>query len=89
MEVAFSKSFKKAFRKNIQSSDCIDDFWSRLEWFINDPFDTRLRTHKFSGKLVGLWSFSLEFNLRVVFYFTDEKPKRAVFVDIGTHDQVY
>lgn len=89
MEVAFSKTFKKAFRKNFQSSDTIDDFWSRIEWFIKDPFDTRLRTHKLSGKLNGLWSFSLEFNLRVVFYFTDEKPKRAIFVDIGTHDQVY
>jgi hypothetical protein len=24
-----------------------------------------------------------------VFYFTKEKPKKAVFVDIGTHDEVY
>jgi mRNA-degrading endonuclease YafQ of YafQ-DinJ toxin-antitoxin module len=89
MEVSFSNSFKKSFKKNIQSVDIDADFWIRLEWFIADPFDSRLRTHKLSGKLNGMWSFSLDYNLRVVFFFTEEKPKRAVFVDIGNHDQVY
>jgi mRNA-degrading endonuclease YafQ of YafQ-DinJ toxin-antitoxin module len=89
MEVSFSNSFKKSFKKNIQSVDIDADFWIRLEWFIADPFDSRLRTHKLSGKLNGMWSFSLDYNLRVVFFFTEEKPKQAVFVDIGNHDQVY
>ena len=89
MEVSFSNSFKKSFKKNIQTVDIDADFWIRLEWFIADPFDSRLRTHKLSGKLNGMWSFSLDYNLRVVFFFTEEKPKRAVFVDIGNHDQVY
>lgn len=89
MEVSFSNSFKKSFKKNIQSVDIDADFWIRLEWFIADPFDSRLRTHKLSGKLNGMWSFSLDYNLRVVFFFTEEKPKRAVFVDIGNYDQVY
>jgi len=89
MEVSFSNSFKKSFKKNIQSVDIDADFWIRIEWFIADPFDSRLRTHKLSGKLNGMWSFSLDYNLRVVFFFTEEKPKRAVFVDIGNHDQVY
>jgi mRNA-degrading endonuclease YafQ of YafQ-DinJ toxin-antitoxin module len=89
MEVSFSNSFKKAFNKNIQSIDNDADFWTRLEWFIADPFDSRLRSHKLSGKLNGMWSFSLDFNLSVVFFFTEEKPKRAFLVDIGNHDQVY
>jgi mRNA-degrading endonuclease YafQ of YafQ-DinJ toxin-antitoxin module len=89
MEIAFNKSFKKAFRKNLQSSDYIADFWLRLDWFINDPFDSRLRTHKLSGKLSGLWSFSLSYDLRVVFFFTEDNPKRAILIDIGTHEQVY
>jgi len=57
--------------------------------FLNDPFDSRLKTHKLSGKLKDLWSFSLEYDLRVVFFFTKDKPKKAVFVDIGTHNEVY
>jgi mRNA-degrading endonuclease YafQ of YafQ-DinJ toxin-antitoxin module len=60
-----------------------------LELFINDPYDSRLKTHKLSGKLNGLWSFSIEYDLRVVLFFTKDKPKKAVFIDIGTHDEVY
>jgi len=89
MEVAFSNSFKKAFEKSIQSSDIETYFWINLKVFVNDPFDIRLRTHKLSGKLKNLWSFSIGYETRVVFYFTKDKPKKAIFVDIGTHNQVY
>lgn len=54
---------------------------------MHDPFDPRLRTHKLSGKLEGLWSFSVEFDVRVIFYFTEKDE--AVFVDVGSHDEVY
>ena len=89
MEVSFSDSFKKVFKKRVNSTEIEPEFWIRLELFINDPFDAKLKTHKLSGKLKNLWSFSIEYDLRVVFYFTKDKPKRAVFVDIGTHDEVY
>jgi addiction module RelE/StbE family toxin len=89
MEVSFSDSFKKVFKKRIKSKDIESEFWEKLELFINDPFDTKLKTHKLSGKLKDLWSFSIDYNLRVVFFFTKDKPKKAVLVDIGTHDEVY
>jgi addiction module RelE/StbE family toxin len=89
MEVSFSDSFKKAFKKKLKSTELESEFWIRLEMFINDPFDPKLKTHKLSGKLKSLWSYSLEYDLRVVFYFTKDKPKKAVFVDLGTHDEVY
>jgi addiction module RelE/StbE family toxin len=89
MEVSFSGSFKKAYKKRIKSSETENEFWIKLELFINDPFDSRLKTHKLSGKLKDLWSFTIEYDCRVVFYFTNDKPKKAVFVDVGTHDEVY
>ncbi|MBC7587577.1 MAG: hypothetical protein H7178_04380 [Chitinophagaceae bacterium] len=64
-------------------------FWRRLEIFVNDPFDARLKTHKLSGKLKGLSSFPVEYDLRVVFYFTKGNPLKAVLVDIGNHNEVY
>ncbi|MGL4347400.1 MAG: type II toxin-antitoxin system RelE/ParE family toxin [Chitinophagaceae bacterium] len=66
-----------------------DLFWLKLQLFINDPFDDILKTHKLSGKLTGLWSFALDYSIRVVFYFTNDNPKKAILVDIGTHDEVY
>lgn len=89
MEVAFSSSFKKAFAKRIKGTNLDAEFWVRLEIFTKEPFNERLRTHKLSGKLRGLWAFSLADDERVVFYFTKEKPKKAVLVEIGSHDEVY
>ena len=89
MEVSFSNSFKKVFKKRIKASEVEAEFWLRLDIFIIDSFDEKLKTHKLSGKLKDLWSFSLGYDLRVVFYFTKDKPKKVIFVNIGNHDEVY
>jgi mRNA-degrading endonuclease YafQ of YafQ-DinJ toxin-antitoxin module len=89
MKIAFSSTFKKAFKKKGLSEQSLSEFWNRVNMFIADPFDKRLKTHKLSDKMKKLWSFSIEYDIRVVFYFTDEKPQSAVFIDIGTHDDVY
>jgi mRNA-degrading endonuclease YafQ of YafQ-DinJ toxin-antitoxin module len=87
-QVFFSSSFKRAFKKRIAGrKDLEDKFWQRMEIFSADPFAPSLRTHKLSGKLSELWSFSLAYDLRVVFYFLPQN--RAVFENIGTHDEVY
>jgi mRNA-degrading endonuclease YafQ of YafQ-DinJ toxin-antitoxin module len=89
VEISFSTSFKKVYRKRIKSTETEAEFWVRIGLFIADPFDTKLKTHKLSGKLKDLWSFSLGYDLRIIFYFTKDNPKKAVLVDIGTHDEVY
>ena len=87
MEVSFSSSFKRAFKKRIKNSPALEEkFWQKLEQFTIEPFDPSLKTHKLSGKLKELWSFTIDYDVRVVFYFSEEK---AVFIDIGSHDEVY
>ena len=88
IEIAFDSSFKRAFRKKIAGNPGKEArFWKRVAIFKRDPFTPMLRTHKLSGELRDRWSFSLEYDLRVVFFFAGEK--RAVFVDIGSHGEVY
>ena len=88
IQVSFSSSFRRAFKKRIKGSTELESrFWTKLEVFTNNPFDPSLRTHKLSGKLKDLWSFSVEYDQRVLFYFTDDG--NAVFIDIGNHDEVY
>ena len=68
IEVAFSSSFKRAFKKRIKKNKDLERiFWEKLEIFIRNPFAKELRTHKLTGNLKGLWSFSLGYDLRVVF----------------------
>jgi len=88
MKVAFSKSFKRAFKRKIRQTPLLEKkFWTKTELFLSSPFHQSLKTHKLSGKLAELWSFSVTHDLRVIFYFeTDEK---SVFIDIGSHDEVY
>jgi addiction module RelE/StbE family toxin len=88
MEVSFSKSFKRSFKKRIKGNANLEArFWEKVALFTNDPFEPSLKTHKLSGKLKDLWSFSLEYDERVLFYFTDDG--NAVFINVGSHDEVY
>ncbi|HOM88915.1 MAG TPA: type II toxin-antitoxin system mRNA interferase toxin, RelE/StbE family [Spirochaetota bacterium] len=89
MEIAFSSSFKRAFKKKIKNRNEIEDlFWEAVSLFIQDPFHSSLKTHKLSGKLKNLWSFSVEYDMRVIFFF-EENNSKAIFIDIGSHEEVY
>lgn len=88
MEVSFSSSFKRAFKKRIKNNvDLEIRFWQKLEQFTVDPFTPSLKTHKLSGNLKEFWSFSVDYDARVLFYFAEDE--KAVFVEIGSHDEVY
>ena len=88
MKISFDKSFKRAFKKRIKGNKALEKkFRDKLEQFQHNPFEPSLKTHKLSGKLKDLWSFTVEYDIRIVFYFTDNND--AVFIDIGSHDQVY
>ena len=88
IQVGFSSSFNRAYKKLIRNNtDKQKKFSESLGIFMNDPFHPRLRTHKLTGQLKNLWSFSVEYDLRVVFYFVADN--QVVFEDIGTHDEVY
>jgi mRNA interferase YafQ len=88
VEIAYSSGFKRAYRRRIKGINLIEKkFFQRLKLFISNPHHPTLKTHKLSGELRDLWSFSVDYDLRVVFYFST--PSKVIFIDIGTHDEVY
>ena len=88
MEVSFSSSFKRAYKQRIKGNPGLEaKFLQKLDQFVANPFDPGLKTHKLSGKLKDFWSFSVAYDERILFYFTE--GEKAVFVDIGNHDEVY
>jgi len=81
-------SFKRAFKKRISKNKTLrNKFDEKFLLFLNNPFDDRLKTHKLTGELEGLHSFAIDYDLRVIFYFSDENT--VTLTDIGSHDQVY
>lgn len=88
IEIDFSSSFKKAFKKLSRKNKILERrFWSKVEVFTKEPHHPVLKTHKLTGELKELWSFSVDYDCRVIFYF--ENSSKVVFIDIGTHDVVY
>jgi proteic killer suppression protein len=83
-DAGFKRSFKKRVKGNI---DLEIRFAEAIHLFTENPFDAKLRTHKLSGELKGLWVFSCAFDCRIVFEFIDNRT--VVLIDIGTHDDVY
>lgn len=88
IEIVLTSSFRRAFKRRIRGNKKLEQrLRDRVATFQTDPFDARLRTHQLSGELEGFWSFSVDYDCRVVFSFVE--PHRALFVDIGTHEEVY
>jgi len=85
--IKFSSSFKKSYEKHIKTNPILQrKFEEKLAVFVENIKDPRLRTHKLSGKLEDLWSFTIDYDCRVIFYFDEDV---IILTDIGTHDEVY
>lgn len=55
----------------------------KMETFKLNVFDPSLKTHKLTGKLNDYWSFSVNYDFRIVFRFVSDRE--VLLVDIGTH----
>ncbi len=88
IKISWNQGFKRAYLKKVKkNAELKDRFWEAAEIFEKDPFNSRLRTHKLTGKLEGLWAFSVNFDCRVIFKFLSKTE--ALLIDIGGHDEVY
>jgi mRNA-degrading endonuclease RelE of RelBE toxin-antitoxin system len=52
--------------------------------FRENPFDSRLRTHKLKGKEKEVWAFWIDYKYRIKFIFLDSEE--VLFLDVGPHD---
>ena len=88
IKVSWDPGFKRAYRKKVKNdAELKDRFGDVMELFAEDPFYSRLRTHKLTGKLEGLWAFSVSFDCRVIFNFVSKAE--VLLIDIGGHNEVY
>ena len=87
--LVWDAGFKRSYKKRIASDGQLKKrFWDALEQFTSDPFATPLKTHRLTGKLSGCWAFSVDDACRVLFMFI-KGNKKALLLDIGSHDEVY
>ena len=88
IRIAWDQGFGKIYRKKVRNDVLLKQrFWKTMELFSRNPFHPRLRTHKLSGKLEGLWAFTVAYDCRVVFKFLN--GDEVLLVDVGGHEEVY
>ena len=64
VKISYSRKFKKAFENKCGTNSTLQEkFFKRLETFIVDPFHPSLKTHKLSGNLNHLSSFSVDYDM--------------------------
>lgn len=82
MTIHYTLRFTKELKKLSKEKQKIAI--QREGYFRKNPFDSRLKTHKLSGKLQSYWAFSLTYSDRVLFRFIHKDE--IIFYKIGSHD---
>lgn len=80
----FNHSLKRLARRKPELIPMIIEKILLFSRHFNHP---SLSVHKLTGKLHNNWAFSIEYDLRIIFRYTDDG--NIVFIDIGSHDEVY
>ncbi len=79
---------RRSYKKQIKNQLAVQQlFTEKVALFLQDPYHPQLRTHKLRGVLKDFYSFSIDYDLRVIFYFASDNE--VIFENIGTHDEVY
>jgi toxin HigB-1 len=88
INITWDQGFKRIYNKKIRTNGELKErFWRTLEAFSKNPSHPQLRAHKLSGKLEGLWAFSVTYSCRVIFKYVSHNE--VLLIDIGSHEEVY
>lgn len=82
MKILYLSKFAQQYRR--LPANIKDLAEEREKVFRKNPFDTRLKTHKLHGELKDFYSFSIDYEYRIIFDFADKNTVR--FYSIGKHD---
>lgn len=82
MEIIYLPKFLKTYKRLPLNIRVLAEKKEHI--FRNNPYDPRLKTHILSGELNGRWSFSVNYQYRIVFRF--EGSDKVIFLVVGTHD---
>lgn len=79
--------FEKHFKQRISPNDkLVNQFKERLALFMAGQLGYPLHDHALTGRLSGKRAFSVAGDIRVIYV---ELENMIVFLDVGSHNQVY
>lgn len=87
MKVFFHKYFQKRYNKS--SRKIQNKFDSQLGIFYKNIHDDRLNNHELHGKYANHRSINVTGDIRAVYRKVNTATDDVIFVDIGTHGELY
>jgi addiction module RelE/StbE family toxin len=85
MTIRYLPKFKKQYKKlPLKMQTQFDD---RVQLFVVDPTQPKLKVHPLKGKFAGYWSMSVSGDIRALYII--EGDTIVIFALIGTHSQLY
>lgn len=81
MKIYYSSKFAKEYKRLPHKVKKVAEKKEKI--FRKDPFDSSLKTHKLTGKLKDYYSFSIDYQFRIIFEFVLED---VWFHSVGTHE---
>lgn len=88
MNIRFHSAYKKAYKKRIFGNQKLDTKTvDRIKLFQQNPTNPILKDHSLQGEKSYLRAFSITGDIRIVYL--PVSKKEVVFLDIGSHNQVY
>lgn len=86
-KIRFSNQFKQRYKRRISKNPkLVKDFFEALEIFETVKNSRAINDHQLNRKMYKYRAFSVNDDYRVTYL---EKDDHYLFVDIGTHEQVY
>ena len=87
MEISFRKKTTRKLKQIKGKQPALyKKIQKQLRLFKLNPKHPSLRTHKLKGNLANTWSISIEDDVRMIYSVENHE---AIFIDLGTHDEVY
>lgn len=88
MIIERSASFKKSYKKRIaKDKRLVTRVSERIRIFQNNPLHPLLRNHALTGVRYGQRAFWITGDIRIIYYPINDN--HVLFIDIGSHNQVY
>ncbi len=88
MTIEFHPNFRKAYKKRIARNKKLKDKTEeRIELFRQNPRSPILDDHPLSGSKKGMRSISVTGDIRIIYRKISDND--AIFLNIGSHSQIY
>jgi plasmid maintenance system killer protein len=84
MDVHFKPSFIRGYNK--LSPHLQEEVRDKIEVFKDSRNHEKLRVHKLHGAMKGAYSFSINYQYRIVFAYENKGKTSVVLLIIGTHE---